>query len=144
MRTGACFGPWDEINFVTRALRLLAVGRRVYAPHHVVSPTYVPALVDVALELLRSGEEGVWHLSNQHAISWSGLARLVAETAGFSSSLVHECPPASIGWMAARPAYSALASRRGALLPKMEDSLERYFEARNFGMLRNGIGGGRS
>ena len=130
VRTSAFFGPWDEHNFVTRALRLMALGRHVHAPNHVVSPTYVPALVDAALDLLIDSEEGIWHLSNQGAMSWFQLATLVADAAGYPRSLVHECLPTSLGWVAPRPAYSALTSARGTLLPRIEDSLERYLEAR--------------
>src|SRR5919202_1239038 len=60
VRTSAFFGPWDDHNFVTLALRELAEGRRVEAPHdQVVSPTYVPHLVDATLDLLIDGEHGI-------------------------------------------------------------------------------------
>ncbi|HBL13524.1 MAG TPA: dTDP-4-dehydrorhamnose reductase, partial [Cyanobacteria bacterium UBA11162] len=43
IRTSAFFGPWDEYNFVTIALRQLAAGHTfVAAEDSVVSPTYVP------------------------------------------------------------------------------------------------------
>ncbi|HYY97754.1 MAG TPA: hypothetical protein VE642_04140, partial [Pyrinomonadaceae bacterium] len=35
-------------------------------------------------------------------------------------------PSASFGFAAARPAFSALASERGALLPTVEHALSRY------------------
>src|SRR5947209_16752139 len=72
VRTSAFFGPEDEYNFVTAALRALAEGRRFAAARDsVVSPTYVPDLAGVCLDLLIDGERGLWHLSNQGALPWA-------------------------------------------------------------------------
>ena len=131
VRTSAFFGPHDEYNFVTIALRALAEGRRVAAAcDAVVSPTYVPDLVGVCLDLLIDGERGVWHLSNQGALSWAELARRAALLAGLDAELVEARPASSLGLVAARPAYSALASERGTLLPPLESALTRYFRER--------------
>jgi dTDP-4-dehydrorhamnose reductase len=127
VRTSAFFGPHDEYNFVTVALRALSEGRRFEAAcDSVVSPTYVPDLTGVCLDLLIDGERGVWHLSNQDALSWAELARRAAMLAGFDAELVEERPASSLGLVAARPAYSALASERGVLLPPLESALKRY------------------
>src|SRR4051794_13949614 len=70
VRTSAFFGPWDEHNFVTIALRALAAGHHfVAAEDSVVAPTYVPDLVHASLDLLIDGERGIWHLANATAIS---------------------------------------------------------------------------
>src|ERR1051325_5249871 len=83
VRTSAFFGPRDEYNFVTLALRSLARGRAFAAASDcVISPTYVPDLVDASLDLLIDGERGVWHLSNRGALSWAELARLARRLAG--------------------------------------------------------------
>ncbi|HVF44608.1 MAG TPA: family 1 glycosylhydrolase [Pyrinomonadaceae bacterium] len=127
VRTSAFFGPWDEYNFVTVALRELARGRRfAAASDSVVSPTYVPDLVNACLDLLIDGERGLWHLSNRGALSWAEFARLAARAAGLDESLVEERPTASFNFAARRPAFSALASERAALLPALEDALARY------------------
>lgn len=127
VRTSAFFGPRDEYNFVTLALRSLARGRRfAAASDSVVSPTYVPDLVDACLDLLIDGERGVWHLANRGALSWAEFARLAARAAGFDESLVEGRPTSSFDFAARRPAFSALASERGALLPALEDALARY------------------
>ncbi|HEX6625632.1 MAG TPA: sugar nucleotide-binding protein, partial [Pyrinomonadaceae bacterium] len=128
VRTSAFFGPWDEYNFVTVLLRALAEGVEFAAADDVVvSPTYVPDLTHACLDLLTDGEGGVWHLSNAGALTWADFARLAAERAGLESSLVRGCPSASLGLAAPRPAFSALDSERGALLPPLEDALARYF-----------------
>lgn len=80
IRTSAFFGPWDEYNFVTIALRHLSAGNTfVAAEDGIVSPTYVPDLVHTSLDLLIDGENGLWHLANKGAIAWADLARLVAK-----------------------------------------------------------------
>jgi dTDP-4-dehydrorhamnose reductase len=59
VRTAAFFGDWDEHNFVTRALQSFATGKPYTAISDVVvSPTYVPDLVDAMLDLLIDGEHG--------------------------------------------------------------------------------------
>ncbi|HEY9285498.1 MAG TPA: SDR family oxidoreductase, partial [Pyrinomonadaceae bacterium] len=127
VRASAFFGPWDEYNFVAAALRALSAGERFAAAgDSVVSPTYVPDLVNASLDLLIDGERGLWHLSNQGAVSWAELARLVARRFGLDESLIDDRPTSSLNLAAARPANSALASRRGALLPPLEDALARY------------------
>ena len=128
MRTSAFFGPWDEYNFVTLTLRSLAAAETVEAPDDsVVSPTYVPDLVDAALDLLIDAESGLWHLANAGAASWAELARRAAERAGLDTSAVEGCSSSELGLIARRPAQSALASERGQLLPSLDSALERYF-----------------
>ena len=128
VRTSAFFGPWDEYNFVTAALRALASGERFKAADDLtVSPTYVPDLVHACLDLLIDGERGVWHLANPGAVTWAELARLAARLAGLDEGLVEARPSRELGFAAPRPAYSALGSERGALLPPLEDALSRYF-----------------
>jgi dTDP-4-dehydrorhamnose reductase len=93
IRTSAFFGPWDRYNFVTAALGELAAGRSfVAACDALVSPTYVPDLVEATLDLLIDGEQGIWHLSNGGAITWADLARRVARLAGLSTHLVEARP----------------------------------------------------
>lgn len=127
VRTSAFFGPWDEHNFVTLALRALSAGERfAAASDSSVSPTYVPDLVNACLDLLIDGERGLWHLSNRGAVSWAELARISARLRGLDETLIDDRPTSSLSLAAARPANSALASRRGALLPPLEDALARY------------------
>ncbi len=127
VRTSAFFGPWDEYNFVTLALRTLASGQVfVAAADAVVSPTYVPDLVNTSLDLLIDSERGVWHLANAGATTWADLARRVAELAGLDSSLVEARRTDELNLAASRPLYTALASERGTLLPSLDDALARY------------------
>jgi dTDP-4-dehydrorhamnose reductase len=131
IRTSAFFGPWDDYNFVTIALRQLSAGQTfVAAEDGVVSPTYVPDLVNVSLDLLIDGECGLWHLANQSAIAWAELARLAASIAGVDASRIEARPTRELGLAAPRPTYSVLGSERGVLLPSLENAMSRYFDER--------------
>jgi dTDP-4-dehydrorhamnose reductase len=130
VRTSAFFGPWDEHNFVTCALRALRDGIPVHAADdQIVSPTYLPDLVHASLDLLIDGERGVWHLANDGAVSWAELARQAAERSGLDHTLVVGQPGSTLGHTAQRPPYSALGSERGTLLPSFEHALARYLAA---------------
>ncbi len=128
IRTSAFFGPWDESNFVTIALRQLAAGHPFVAAEDViVSPTYVPDLVNASLDLLIDNECGLWHLANNSALSWADLARMAASTAGIDASRIEARPKRELGLAAPRPSYSVLSSKRGILLPSLDYAISRYF-----------------
>lgn len=127
IRTSSFFGPWDTHNFVHHALRAAHNGESFVAADNVlISPTYVPDLVNTALDLLIDAERGIWHLANQGACSWAELARLAIGTAGLDSACVTAQPLHAFGWPATRPHYSVLHSQQGDLLPTLESGLARY------------------
>ncbi|HZF67965.1 MAG TPA: sugar nucleotide-binding protein [Gemmatirosa sp.] len=131
VRTSAFFGPWDAHNFVTLALDALAAGRPFAATSDVtVSPTYVVDLVHATLDLLIDGASGIWHLANDGAMTWAGLARHAAALAGVPTSTLEERPLAAQALPAPRPRYAVLGSRRGQLLPPLDDALARYLRHR--------------
>ena len=131
IRTSAFFGPWDEHNFVTQALAALDAGRPfAAASDQVVSPTYVPDLVNVCLDLLIDRECGLWHLTNGAALSWADLARRAAAAAGVDDALLEARTAAELGLRAPRPRNSAMSSERGLLLPSFDDALARYLRER--------------
>jgi dTDP-4-dehydrorhamnose reductase len=127
IRTSAFFGHTEDYNFLTVALRQLASGLTVRAADDcIVSPTYVPDLVDATLDILLDGETGIWHLANQGQITWSELAATAATKLGLDSSLIISVPTYQVVGPATRPPYSALSSYRGALLPSLEHALDRF------------------
>lgn len=130
IRTAAFFGPWDDCNFLTLALRAFAAGERFYAAEDVVvSPTYVPDLVNATLDLLIDRETGVWHLANSGAATWAEFARVGAEAAGVRPRSLIALPHDELDWAAARPPFSALGSERGASMPPLDDAIGRYAHA---------------
>jgi dTDP-4-dehydrorhamnose reductase len=118
IRTSPFFGPWDDQNFGFAVLRALAAAGGVEASGDVVSPTYVPDLAHVALDLLIDGEAGIWHLASPGAISWRDFARRVAREAGLDPEMVSgpDTPRRN----------TALASERGLLLPPLDTAFERF------------------
>jgi dTDP-4-dehydrorhamnose reductase len=134
IRTSAFFGPWDQHNFLTVALRSIAAGRTFGAADDAtVSPTYLPDLADACLDLLIDGEQGIWHLVNSGAATWAELARRAAELAGLNAALVEGRPMETFGLAALRPRNSALVSGRGTLLPSLDHALRRYIHEAGYG-----------
>jgi dTDP-4-dehydrorhamnose reductase len=130
IRTSTFFGPWDRHNFVTQALGALANGEPFQAANDmIVSPTYVPDLVKVALDLMIDRERGIWHLTNGDAVSWAELARRACAAAGMSADGLQEVAADAVDYPAPRPAFSALGSERARLLPSLDDALQRYAHA---------------
>jgi dTDP-4-dehydrorhamnose reductase len=128
IRTSAFFGPWDAYNFIYAVLNDLSEGRPVLAAADIhISPTYVPDLVNATLDLLIDGEHGIWHLTNPAVITWAELALRVADRAGYDLAKIESLPNASMGFLARRPAFTALASERGNFMPPLDDSLESFF-----------------
>jgi dTDP-4-dehydrorhamnose reductase len=89
VRTSGFFGPWDACNFLARSLSTIANGVPFDAAEDlIISPTYVPDLVNAALDLLIDGERGVWHLANDGETSWADFARRAARLAGLDAELI--------------------------------------------------------
>ncbi|MFN2511956.1 MAG: family 1 glycosylhydrolase [Pyrinomonadaceae bacterium] len=128
IRTSAFFGPWDKFNFVNCVLSAVAEGRMFWAANDVtISPTYIPDLVNVSLDLLIDGEQGVWHLANSGALTWTELARTVAQSTGYDPNYIGACANESFGLAASRPAFSVLSSERASLMRPFEEALVDYF-----------------
>jgi dTDP-4-dehydrorhamnose reductase len=127
VRPGAYFSPWHSRDFLGRLFAQLAAGKTVQAAEdQTLSPTYLPHLVNAALDLLLDGETGIWHLANRGEVSWVEFGRLAASTAGLDPALVQPRPSAELDYIAPRPRYSALASERGQLLPPLDHAVQDY------------------
>ena len=130
VRTGAFFSPLDRHDFAHAAAHTLAQGRAIRAADdQVVSPTYVPDLVDAALDLLIDGETGVRCLANRGAVSWAGFAVRLAQALELDAQLVRPRPGAALGRAAARPARVELATRFGPIMPTLDSAIARYAAA---------------
>lgn len=127
IRTSAFFGPWDKHNYISVALNALQRKRSFAAADDLtVSPTYVPDLVNVTLDLLIDGEAGIWHLSNSGATTWADLVTRAANLAQIDISALKPCSSKHLSFIAPRPKYSALGSHRSTLMPSLDDALMRY------------------
>ena len=131
VRTSVFFGPWDRHNVLHHALSALEAGGTYAVPADgLVSPTFVPDLVNACLDLLVDGERGIWHLANQGAVTWVEFVRRAAALAGLDASRVVAATPAELGHRAPRPRHAALDSERGRLLPTLGDAVSRFVDAR--------------
>ncbi|MFC4454828.1 family 1 glycosylhydrolase [Deinococcus sonorensis] len=127
VRSAALFGPAERWSALSRALARVRTGEVIHLDHqHAFSPTYMPDLVHASLDLLIDGERGIWHLVNDGEMTWSDFVRVVAEARGLPGDAVQPLLGTQPGWLAPRPRYSALSSRRGHLMPSFERALDRY------------------
>ena len=130
IRTAAFFGPDDTANYLVAAMRHVQQGLPWRAARDlVISPTYVPDLADATLELLFDRAAGLWHLTSGDSLSWAEFARRALRRFRLDESLVHDCAAEDLGLVAPRPAFSALGSARGALMPDLDSALDRFAEA---------------
>jgi dTDP-4-dehydrorhamnose reductase len=129
IRSAAFFGPWDSHNFLTINLERLARGEEVRAADDViVTPTYVPDLVDATLDLLFDDERGLWHLTHGLPISWASFVKIAAERTGLNLRRIIPTSSVDIHRAAAQPKNSALVSERGWIMPAFENALDRFFD----------------
>ena len=131
VRTAAFFGDHDEHNFVTLALRALAARTPFGAVSDVVvSPTYVPDLVNAVLDLAIDNERGLWHLTSVGAVSWEELAKRAARVARLAATTLYSVTLAELGLQAVRPKFSVLSSERATIMASLDDALARYARSR--------------
>jgi dTDP-4-dehydrorhamnose reductase len=136
VRTSAFFGPWDQHNFLATTFREIAEGNPVYvANDSIVSPTYIPDLVNTTLDLIIDGERGIWHVANEGALTWYEFAKVAADRADVDSRLIVGRPTNELGSRARRPLNSALASERGKLIPKLDDAIDRWLATVTAGLI---------
>ena len=122
IRTSAFFGPWDRYNFLFDTIEKLQRGEEVIASDRTtVSPTYVPDLVHATLDLLLDGESGIWHLTNQGAISWHEMALQVADRAKLDTRRI-------IRAVDAETSDTSLSSKRGLMLRSLDAALDDFAE----------------
>lgn len=127
IRTSTFFSPFDSYNFVHSIIGSLTSGRVFTAAKDIViSPTYVPDLVNASLDLLIDNETGIWHLSCGQELSWATLAKKIADATGISTDHLKFCNAEEINFIARRPKYSVLGTKKGIVLPSFEDGLARY------------------
>ena len=125
IRTSAFFGPWDRHNFLFNTIERLKRGEEVVASDTtIISPTYVPDLVQATLDLLLDEEKGIWHLTNQGAISWHDLAKEAAEAAKLDRSLIRLVRPSEDE----EQADTSLSSNRGLLLRPFEGAIAEFVD----------------
>lgn len=127
VRTAAFFSPFDPHNFAAHVERSLR-GRDPVgaASDYMITPAYVPDLVDACLDLIVDEDTGIWHLTNGTPVTWLEFGRLIATALELDADLVRPATPAQLGWRAERPRAAVLMSTKGRMLPSLNDAISRY------------------
>lgn len=132
VRTAAFFSPYDPHNFAMQLESSMRADRPfLAADDYVISPTYVPHLVDACLDLLIDEQSGLWHLSSGISLSWSDFAVQLATTLDLPSHNIRVTTGASVGWVAQRPRFAGLRSVRGRMLPNLDVALAHHRSVRS-------------
>lgn len=118
IRTGEVFGPWDKDSLVSALLETLARCQGVRSAAEIFSPTYLPDLAHVVLDLLVDGETGIRHLTSG-SLRADELAEMLATRSGLHAIKL----PAFVDGL--RQNF-ALSTVRGNLMPPLSSALDRY------------------
>ncbi|HLN53905.1 MAG TPA: family 1 glycosylhydrolase [Lentimicrobium sp.] len=127
IRSGLLMNPMDSEDFLSEVL----FGSEQKQNHYfvsdvIVSPSYLPDMINTALDLLIDKEKGIWHLSGPEAVSYYDFAKLAIGIAGLTNKKIHSIPSIMLPMKARRPSYSALRSESGIILPKLEVSIYNF------------------
>jgi dTDP-4-dehydrorhamnose reductase len=113
VRTCGLYGVWGSGgkggNFVETMLRVAGKGKplRVVNDQH-CTPSYTADVAAATAALVRTGQYGLYHVTNGGATTWYELGRAVFEVSGVPADLT-PIPTAEYPTPARRPAYSVLA-----------------------------------
>lgn len=127
IRASGVFGSPAADDIATGMADRLARGWSVPAAEdRIFAPTYLPDMVDAALDLLIDGETGVWHLHHATALTWADFARCIAVCCGLDPALIQAVRASTPGHDAPPPEPSAPGSERSGTLPSLERAIERF------------------
>ena len=130
IRSSSYFNPWHKEDGLCKILQSgRSSDQHFYLPSDIiVSPTYIPHLVNNVLDLLIDKEAGIWHLSSQEEISYSDFASLALGLAGLNQSIIRAVPSSNLQYTATRPLYSVLKSSWGMVLPMLTNTLQSFLD----------------
>ena len=95
-------------NFVTAMLRIgREKGEVTVVDDQVLTPTNTRDLAQMIWRMVDGGAQGLFHATNSGSCSWYEFAGAIFELQGLNVA-VHATSSASLGYKAARPAYSVL------------------------------------
>ncbi|WP_168555172.1 sugar nucleotide-binding protein [Novosphingobium sp. SG720] len=92
----------------------------------VTSPTYVPDLTRMTVDLVIDGETGLWHLANAGAVSWADFAVDLATALNLPAGRIEALAQAAMGWVAARPRHAPLGTECGMMMPTLTAAIAQF------------------
>ena len=131
-RTAWLYSPWGK-NFVKTMLQLLQTRPALKVVcDQVGTPTYAPDLAAVIAKVIHErdfGKTGLYHFTDEGAISWYDFTMAIREISGLNKGRVAPCSSAEYPTKAERPHYSVLDKARvrktfGLQIPYWRESLE--------------------
>lgn len=129
IRSSFFFNPWSNDDMLKIILDSTAkTDKEIYLPSDIIiSPTYIPDLVNQALDLLIDNESGIWHLSGPDEMTQFSFIQLALNIGEKSTRHIIAQPFEKLNFRAERPSYSVLMSSQGIVLPSIQSSLYSYF-----------------
>lgn len=124
VRTAAFFSPFDRYNFAHQLIATIKNGETFLAsPDHMISPTYVPHLADIVLDLIIDRAHGLYHISNGETLNWLQFAHDISAACDINPRHIGSASAEEMGWIAPRPAQSGLRSIHGQIVPTLNQAL---------------------
>jgi dTDP-4-dehydrorhamnose reductase len=114
LRTSWVYGPEEQgKNFVYRAVRTLRAGQPLVVPDDQCGqPTYSPDLARAALDLVRDGHRGTFHVVGPAHLSRLEFARLIATIFELDAGRIVGRPTADLAQAAPRPLRVCLSDEK--------------------------------
>lgn len=128
IRCGGFFGPWEQNTFANQVIDCIRHDRPILlSSDAVISPTYLPDLINVSLDLLNNSESGIWHISNEGQTTPHDFALSIINK--FQPDFVPEFLLEDKVDKAPRPKYSVIESSKGIKMPTLENAIERFVDS---------------
>jgi len=137
VRTSWLFGKAGP-NFVKNMLKLALANRTIKVVNDQIGcPTYTADLAKAILDLINTKAYGIYHITNQGAVSWYEFAKTIFTLSGTKIELL-PIDSSNYPTPAKRPKNSLLdpfplEETIGYLLPLWSDALQRYLVSEKMG-----------
>lgn len=133
IRSGLLLNPFNSDDFLIDLLFRSSPKQKKYIHSDIiVSPAYLPDLINTALDLLIDKETGIWHISGPEAVSYFDFARMAQGISGINELKIESVPSIRLATHALRPTYSVLKSASGITLPSLESSINAFLAEVNY------------
>lgn len=127
VRTAAFFSPFDRYNFAHQLFTTVKNGDRFLAsPDHMISPTFIPHLADIVLDLIIDRAHGLYHISNGETLNWLQFAHEISAACDLNPRYIGSASAEEMGWIAPRPAQSGLRSIHGQIVPTLNQAISAF------------------